>query len=144
MLLIWVNAVHIRCMTYIYICVPTYSEGGVGGGLIISALHWSMMIVGAWCGGHHPHHHQHPCCCHLTCRMLCQITAGQVTSVLATILESDYRILPNKCTCLNKRTPNFWFSLAISQKLLSRSWRYFQHIILRYSGVHLTNFIEMG
>ncbi len=35
--------------------------------------------------------------------------------------STGYRILPYKRACLNKRAPNFWFYLAISQKLLNWS-----------------------
>ena len=54
-----------------------------------------------------------------------------------------YRILPNKCACLNKRAPNFWFYLATSQKLLKRSESNFEHTMLRYSRLHTSNFIEI-
>ncbi len=44
-----------------------------------------------------------------------------------------YPILPNKRTCLNKCTPDFWFYPAISQKPLSQSESNFKNLLLRYS-----------
>ncbi len=52
------------------------------------------------------------------------------------------RILPNKCTCLNKCKPGFWFWLAISQKLLSWYESSFQPSKLTHRGVRPANFIE--
>ena len=56
-------------------------------------------------------------------------------------IQSCYRILPNKRTCLNKHAPEFWIYLAITQTLLNRSQSNFQHIMLGYSGAHKVNFI---
>ena len=43
-------------------------------------------------------------------------------------LRLTYHILSNKQARLNKSAPNFWFWLAISQKLLDLSESYFQHL----------------
>ena len=42
-------------------------------------------------------------------------------SVMAPSLKTGYHILPNKCSCLYKRAPDFWLQLAISQKPLNPS-----------------------
>ena len=54
-----------------------------------------------------------------------------------------YGILPNKCAFLNKRAPDFWLWLDISQKLLNRSQSNFEYSLLRYPRVHIVNFIEI-
>ena len=53
---------------------------------------------------------------------------------------SIYRILPSTCTCLNKRAPNFWIWLAISQKLINWSESSFKLLKLRHSRVHTASY----
>ena len=53
-----------------------------------------------------------------------------------------YHILLNKGACLNKRAPDFWRCLAISQKLVNWSHSNFQHLMLRYSRAYPDIFID--
>ena len=57
--------------------------------------------------------------------------------------KPSYHISPNKYACLNKWTPDFWFWLAISQKLLNRSVSRLQHLKARFSSVGPASFIEI-
>ena len=54
------------------------------------------------------------------------------STYLKTLLQGmTYRILPNKRAYLNKRTPDFWLWLALSQTLLNWSESNFQHSHLK-------------
>ena len=59
--------------------------------------------------------------------------------------STTYRTSPNKCACLNKHhlPPNFWVYLVISQKVINQSQSKSEHLMLRYSGAHAVNFIEI-
>ncbi len=58
-------------------------------------------------------------------------------------MSLNYHILPNKHACLNKRAPDLWLWLAISQTLLNPSESYCQHLNFGYAGVDIARFIEI-
>ena len=94
--------------------------------------------LGHWCNL--PGADLHPSCC-LVCLVMCPGCESNVFSCWI----FTHQILPNKYACLNKCAPplNFWLYLAISQKRLNRFWSTFQHLTLKYSGVHTIDFIEI-
>ena len=70
-------------------------------------------------------------------------TKGIKNCLVHIVVQLIHCIVPKKHACLNKCTPNFWVSLAITQELLIWSWPTFYHIKSSYSNVCVANFIEI-